>query len=516
MYAYGTVPVTVVAEDLFQVIDDRTRGLLDSRALFGYGRRRGWLVRRALLFADIVGLTLSFVAAQRVYGVRGYQDGSLTGFGEVVAFVALLPLWVLAAKTYGLYDKDEERTDHSTADDFSGIFHLVTVCTFVLYAISREMRWFDPQFGKLLLFWALAILSVPLCRVGARMYCRRQINYLQNTIIVGAGEVGQTVARKLLKHPEYGINLVGFVDADPTERGEGLEHLALLGERADLPDLIEVLDVERVVIAFSNDHHEEQLELIRNLNALGIQVDIVPRFFEVLHASIDFHTIEGLPVCSLPPARLSRSSWIIKRGLDITGAVMGLALLFPFLLVVAAVIKLDSKGPVFFRQTRIGEGRRAFRIWKFRSMTVDAEVRKGEVAHLNKHLLPGGDPRMFKIDGDPRVTRAGAWLRRTSIDELPQLMNVLRGEMSLVGPRPLILDEDRYVFAWGERRLDLRPGMTGLWQVLGRDGIAFEEMMRLDYRYVTSWSLMNDVKLIAQTVPLVAGLRPVLRSGIGL
>jgi exopolysaccharide biosynthesis polyprenyl glycosylphosphotransferase len=326
---------------------------------------------------------------------------------------------------------------------------------------------------------------------------------MQNTMIVGAGEVGQDIARRLLKHPEYGINLVGFVDADPMERIEGLEHLAVLGEQSELPELVRLLDVERVIIAFSNDPHEAHLDLIRELNALDVQVDIVPRLFEVLSPSIDFHTVEGVPVCSLRPLRLSRSSRLVKRLVDLLLSAIGLVLLIPLFLLIGIAIRVDSPGPVFFRQVRMGEAGRLFRIWKFRSMGVDADDRKHEFAHLNKHLAPGGDPRMFKIVGDPRVTRVGGWLRSTSFDELPQLINVLKGDMSLVGPRPLILDETRHVHSWASRRLDLRPGITGLWQVLGRDDIGFDEMIRLDYRYVTAWSLWTDLRLLLRTLPVL-------------
>jgi lipopolysaccharide/colanic/teichoic acid biosynthesis glycosyltransferase len=155
----------------------------------------------------------------------------------------------------------------------------------------------------------------------------------------------------------------------------------------------------------------------------------------------------------------------------------------------------------------MGCGGETFRIVKFRSMGTDAEDIKGELAHLNKHLRPGGDPRMFKIHYDPRITRVGAWLRRTSLDELPQLLNVVAGQMSLVGPRPLILDEDRHVQAWARRRLELKPGITGVWQVTGRDEIPFAEMTRLDYLYVTGWSLFGDIKLLARTVPILVGRR---------
>ena len=158
---------------------------------------------------------------------------------------------------------------------------------------------------------------------------------------------------------------------------------------------------------------------------------------------------------------------------------------------------------MLFRQTRRGRAEQVFRIFKFRTMTADAEARKYELSHLNMHLAPGGDPRMFKIPDDPRVTRIGGFLRRTRLDELPQLFNVLKGEMSLVGPRPIILAEDEHVAGWARRRLDLRPGITGLWQVLGASDIPFDEMTKLDYRYVTNWSLAEDLRLIMLTLPSI-------------
>jgi exopolysaccharide biosynthesis polyprenyl glycosylphosphotransferase len=234
-----------------------------------------------------------------------------------------------------------------------------------------------------------------------------------------------------------------------------------------------------------------------------VQVDIVPRFFDVLSPAVDIHSLEGVPLIGLRPPRLSRSSAILKRALDLGGASLGLLFLTPVFAVIALAVKFDSRGPVFFRQERMGRGDQKFRIYKFRTMAADADERKHEVAHLNRHASNGGDVRMFKIMRDPRVTRSGRFLRRFSLDELPQLINVLRGEMSLVGPRPLIQDEDVHVDDWGRRRLSLRPGMTGLWQVLGRSAIAFEEMVRFDYVYVTTWSLWNDCYLLLRTVPAV-------------
>jgi exopolysaccharide biosynthesis polyprenyl glycosylphosphotransferase len=482
--------------------DARTLEILGRRQSSAPLRRRGWLMRRMLLLSDLLGLTLAFAVAQLIYEAQTHA-GRVDVPTETILFACSLPLWVVMAKLYGLYDRDEERTDHSTADDVMGVFHLVTVGTWLLFAGSFLTHLASPQMPKVLAFWALSVVAIPTARSAARAYCRRQVDFLQNTIIIGAGDIGQLIARKLLKHPEYGLNLIGFVDAQPKERSDDLEHLTLLGDLADVPTLVELFDVERAIIAFSNDRTEDVVAVMRELNDLDVQVDIVPRFFDVVSAAVDLHSVEGLPLIGVRPPRLSRSSALLKRSLDVIGASIGLIVLAPVFAVAAVLIKLDSHGRVFFQQTRMGVGGKSFRIVKFRTMVADADDQKAEIAHLNKHARDGGDPRMFKIDDDPRVTRLGAVLRRFSIDELPQLWNVLRGEMSLVGPRPLILEEDAHVIDWAERRLDLKPGITGIWQVLGRDGIPFEEMVKLDYLYVTSWSLGGDIRLLLRTIPIV-------------
>ena len=467
--------------------------LLDGRAPTG-ARRRGWVIRRALAVADIAGLTLAFVVAEALIG------GGVTA-GHVLLFVATLPGWVVVAKLYGLYD-NEERTDHSTADEFVGVFHLVTIGAWILYAGAWLSDLWSPQLAELVFFWGLGIGLVIAGRASARAVCRQTVPYMQNTIIVGAGDVGQLVARKLLKHPEYGINLVGFVDAAPKQPRQDLEHLTLLGPPEDLSELVRSHDVERVVIAFSNESHEELLQLIRSLKGLSVQIDIVPRLFEIVGPGVEIHTVEGLPLVGLPQVKLSHSSRLLKRTLDLVLSGVVLVLLAPLFGLVALKIKLDSPGPVFFRQLRMGYGNTPFRMFKFRTMVVNADSRREEVAHLNMHAS-NGDARMLKVPDDPRITTFGRTLRRYSIDELPQLINVLIGDMSLVGPRPLPLDEDELVEDWGRHRLTLKPGMTGLWQVSGRSSIPFGEMLNLDYVYVSGWSLWGDLRLIARTIPAV-------------
>ncbi len=482
------------------VLDERTLARIEKRRA-GKLHPRGWVMRRALAGADVTGIVLAFAVTHLVFALDGVPVDRLSTGTEAFLFALSLPFWVVLGRLYGLYSGDEQRANHSAVDDFVGVFNMLTVGTWLLFAFAYVFKVATPGFSAPCLFWLLAVVLVVAARIVARSLCRRTDAYIQNTLIVGAGVVGQKVARKLLQHPEFGVNIIGFVDDHPRERGRGLGELTVLGATERLPELVHAYAIERVIIAFSRAGHDETLELIRGLTELGVWVDVVPRLFDVLGPQMRVHAAEGLPLLGLAPARLSRSSLFLKRTFDIVVSGFALVVIGPLLAAVALAIKIDSPGPAFFRQTRMGRDGE-FTILKLRTMSDDADARKGEVAHLNKHL--GGDERMFKVLDDPRVTRIGRLLRRFSLDELPQLVNVLRGEMSLVGPRPLILDEDSHIDGWARKRLDLKPGITGLWQVLGRDDIPFEEMISLDYRYVTSWSLSNDLKLIAQTIPVLA------------
>ena len=358
-------------------LDPRTLQILERRRTSAVRIRRGWLVRRMLVLADLVGLTLAFLAATFLFEMDGRSD-AVSSQVELLVFLVSLPAWVIVAKLYGLYDYDEERTDHSTADDLVGVLHLVTVGSWLLFAFAAVTHRADPGFARLLGFWLLAIVCITAGRAIARGIARKHLAYVQNTIIVGAGDVGQLVAKKLRKHPEYGLNLVGFVDGNPKERTENLTDIALLGGLEQLPQMVQILDVERVIVAFSNDSHEAMLDLIRSLKDLDIQIDLVPRFFEVIGTNVGIHTAEGLPLIGLPALRLSRSSLVMKRTMDLVLSITGLILLSPLFLAVAVWIKLDSRGPVFFRQLRMGSGDQTFEILKFRTMSTDADERKGE------------------------------------------------------------------------------------------------------------------------------------------
>ena len=258
------------------------------------------------------------------------------------------------------------------------------------------------------------------------------------------------------------------------------------------------------MLAASEAPHEKTLELVREVRRPDVHLSIVPNFYELFASNAAIEDIEGLPVVSLPSMSFSRTVKALKRSFDIVASGLGLLAISPILIASAIAIKLDSRGPVFFKQARHGRGGREFRIVKFRSMVVDAEAKRFEMAELNE--MEGGGP-LFKIHDDPRITRVGAFLRKWSIDELPQLWNVLRGEMSLVGPRPFVIHESEQITGWASRRLETTPGITGLWQVLGRNDIPFEEMVKLDYVYVTNWSLWWDIKILVQTLPTVLNRR---------
>jgi lipopolysaccharide/colanic/teichoic acid biosynthesis glycosyltransferase len=256
------------------------------------------------------------------------------------------------------------------------------------------------------------------------------------------------------------------------------------------------------VVAPGGVESNEMVDLVRVAKAAGARVTIMPRLFEAVGSSVVFEEVDGLTMLGVRRLGLSRSSVLVKRAFDLITTLIALLAVAPLFLTAMVAIKLDSHGPVFFRQTRVGRNGKAFRIWKFRSMVADAEAQRTALATLNE----AGDG-MFKLAADPRITRVGQILRKTSLDELPQLLNVIAGDMSLVGPRPLVVDEDALVKGLDRARLHLTPGMTGPWQTLGSTRVPMAEMVGIDYLYVANWSLWQDIKLILRTVPHVLARR---------
>jgi exopolysaccharide biosynthesis polyprenyl glycosylphosphotransferase len=277
-----------------------------------------------------------------------------------------------------------------------------------------------------------------------------------------------------------------------------------LGSTEDIGELIRRERVDRVFVAYSRDGHEQILDLVRAIRKQEVHVDLVPRLFEAVGTNVGIHTLEGLPLVGLPSSRISRSSRALKRGLDVLGSAIMLAFLAPVMLVIAYLIRRDSPGPVFFRQTRLGLDLSEFTLLKFRTMhegTDEAPHRQYIKQIMTSDALPGSN-NLYKLERGDSITRVGRWLRKTSLDELPQLINVLRGDMSLVGPRPLIPYELELFSPHHFERFLVPAGLTGLWQVEARAHSTFGEALDLDVAYARGWSLGLDLRLVLKT-PLV-------------
>jgi exopolysaccharide biosynthesis polyprenyl glycosylphosphotransferase len=448
-------------------------------------------LRRLLATGDALAVALALSVALVI------PAGPLAGH-RIVWGLAAVPLIMMLFKLYGLYDGDVKRISYSTVDDIPRLFHATVIGSLIVWVYSRYSPLQRLNFAEILSFGVTVMLLVTAVRFALRSIAGRVIG-VERALLVGSGGLGRTLVSKLAAHPEYRLSVIGQlspIEASPAGVTAGLPALGTLEQ---LEAVAAHHDVTRVVVS-PGDLDEGELErILRDCRALSLKVSVLPRLADMLGPAVEIDDVEGVTVLGLNPPWLPRSSRAIKRGMDLVIATPLLVVLAPFLVVVAIAIKLDSRGPVFFVQERVGRANRHFRLFKLRTMGADAEQRRSEL------IAQSTDPGWLKLEHDPRVTRVGHWLRRLSLDELPQLWNVVRGEMSLVGPRPLIPAEDEHVQGWARGRLDLTPGITGYWQVLGRTRIPFEEMVKLDYLYVMNWSLWEDVRLMLRTVPIMVG-----------
>jgi exopolysaccharide biosynthesis polyprenyl glycosylphosphotransferase len=456
-----------------------------------YGRR-DWFLRRLLAVSDAACLAAALVLAMAVAGgTRGHSWREYMLYG-----LATLPAWVVLFKMYGLYDRDAKRLSHSTLDDLPSLFHALLLGCLLTWCYFVALAPFKLVFATILLFGVLAMAIVLGGRVLTRASFLRLISP-ERVLLIGTGDTSGALIEKMRAKASLRLEPIGMVSCDPGgAQALGLPQLGCL-ENVDLPNLMVEHRVGRVVVADAEVGGEQLLEVLRDCKNFSVKVSLLPATFSALGPSVEVDDLQGVTVLGINPSVLSRSSRIAKRGLDLIGAGLLSIVAFPLIAALAVAIKLDSRGPVFFRQERIGRGGRRFRLVKLRTMVADAEAQRDGLLTHSK------DPGWLHLDHDPRITRLGRLLRLASLDELPQLWNVLKGDMSLVGPRPLVAEEDRMVDDWARGRLDLTPGITGLWQVLGRTSIPFEEMVKLDYLYVTNWSLWGDIRLILRTLPVV-------------
>jgi exopolysaccharide biosynthesis polyprenyl glycosylphosphotransferase len=479
---------SVPARDLPRVVVQRTPILGVMPSL------RDAVFRRLLAVADLA-------SAAGGLAVIGYA----TGRGIATVSLLTLPLIVLIAKVGGRYDHDEMVLRKSTLDETPGLLLLAgaysLAWSFVAFLASLHL---DLGGAGVVLMWAATSFFLVLSRASARTLAQLS-TAPERVLIVGDSRARNRLAQSLACDPGAHIDVVGFLPLEDERRTkadwgpESRRQRSLTFDNLD--EVVEELLVDRVFLIPTTADSELMLEAVRRTSALGVKVSIVPRLLEVVGSAVEFDTVGGVTVLGVRRPGLTRSSRAVKRSMDIVGASFGLFLLSPIFAVVALAIKLNSHGPVFFRQLRVGRDGRPFKMTKFRSMVDGAEAQRQALDALNE------TDGLFKLSADPRVTRVGKFLRRTSLDELPQLINVVTGHMSLVGPRPLVVDEDRLVEGRHRDRLSLAPGMTGPWQVLGPTRPPLSEMVKTDYLYATSWSMWTDIKILVRTLSHVTSRR---------
>lgn len=464
---------------------------VESRQAARRSRPRGLF---ALLAADFTAAAIALLIGPTVASL-------LLGRWTVPVYGRLIyaPVYLVVMSCYGLYRRGRRRLVGSSFPDITHIAHAIIVASVLSLVAENALRRVStaPELDawEAAVTGLFALVAVTQTRGVARWVVRRTRKERRSrALIVGSGVVAKRVMLRLDSIDE--LEIVGWVDDDLfAGQGTDMGDLARLGGLGELAEVVRANEVDHVVVAFSPAAGSTLAGLLRELSDEA-RISIVPRLFDLLSVRSHIDDLRGLPVVDVAPPSLGPADRFAKRAVDLVASVSCLVVLVPVITAIAIAIKLTSPGPVLFSQERCGRHRKVFRIHKFRTMYVGSDSLKAE----NPSDMEGP---LFKIRRDPRVTPVGAFLRRTSLDELPQLFNVVKGQMSLVGPRPFVPGESNEIVGWAARRYDVRPGMTGLWQVSGRSDLPFEELCRLDYSYVASWSLWWDLHILWQTPGMV-------------
>ncbi len=424
--------------------------------------------------------------------------------GNALLCGLLLLVWHASFKVYGLYLSVRLG---SLVELLSRVFKAIGVSSLLLFAVANVGGWDTLNVRTTLSFLVLALVLVGGYRSFVVVFSRRMRMRGVNSkvlLVLGGGKRGEKFIRTVNQRPELGYRIIGYLDSDPPYAGRALCGVPYLGGFDDLDVLLEEDVIDEAVIALPIKSQYNRIKFaISRLEEQGLITHVISDFFPHHLARIKPQEFQGLPILSLQSAPAFHWRTELKRYMDIAGSALLLFLCLPLFGLVALLIRLDSKGPVFFLQERMGYNKRRFRLIKFRSMVSDAEALQDAVEDQNEKSGP-----IFKIRNDPRITRVGRFLRRSSLDELPQLINVLIGDMSLVGPRPLsIRDASRVEESWQKRRFSVKPGMTCLWQISGRSNLSFDEWIELDLKYIDSWSLNLDWWILLKTIPAVLTAR---------
>jgi exopolysaccharide biosynthesis polyprenyl glycosylphosphotransferase len=506
---------------------EKARQLLDARAVRVPGRAPRWIVptvKVLLVAADALAAALSFIVA---FTVRQGADAfnSKWGWSEQFAPYGAMLILVIVIRllTLRYVDLYRIRGEFSFVDDGLRVFKataigsLLIVATAFLYRGGFAFRSFSYARGVFIVDFLFAYVSIGAIRFVMRaaqtIVRRREINLIP-TLVVGRGTEAALFIKEMRERPALGYRVIGVVDIKPVERrdAETYEGVPVVSTLEGLPEAIRDSGANEVIIADPDVNADALFDvMIRCGRRRGVEFRIAPSLFNCLPRKTEIDQIGVLPMIRLFREPLSSGSRLLKRTFDILISAASITFLFPIWLLIALLIKLDSKGPIFYTQERVGMDGRLFLVFKFRTMKAGADSethRQYQKAFIEgraeANLGDGGKPT-YKLLADPRITRVGKLLRRTSLDEVPQLLNVLMGDMSVVGPRPPIPYEVEAYELWHRKRLDMKPGLTGLWQVSGRNRLPFEEMVRLDLFYIENWSLLLDLKIILRTGLVMIG-----------
>lgn len=459
------------------------------------GRVPGWVV-----LLDIVAIIVAFLAGYWVrYDLRWFLDVAYDA--PLSAYLPFLILYVILTPVFFVVDGVYRTWPRSWMDQVYRITNATAKVTVLMLAVTFIFR---PRYYSRAMLIEVGLLTIGLLALvrGAEgiaiAYLRRRGVGIKRAVIVGAGEIGRTVMRTIVARPDLGYRVVGFVDDNPDKGYTDIGRFKALGPLDNLPAILDEERPDEVIITLPWMYHRKIMGIVRECERRNARARIVPDLFQMSLTQVNVEDLGGVPLIGVRTVSISKGALLVKRLIDVTVAAVGLLLCAPLFLLIALAIRLDSPGPIIFRQTRVGLRGRHFEMYKFRSMHVGAEEQQDMLAEFNE-----ADGPIFKIRDDPRLTRVGRILRRLSLDELPQLVNVLRGEMSLVGPRPPIPAEVEKYQEWHKKRLEAPPGMTGLWQVSGRSRLSFDEMVLLDIYYIENWSLWLDFKILMRTIPKV-------------
>ncbi|MDA8233297.1 MAG: sugar transferase [Clostridia bacterium] len=388
----------------------------------------------------------------------------------------------------------------ASLDKFIKVFEAVSYATII--AMGTTFAFKIPFFSRFVFFayWSGAILTLWIWRMVVRYIVTvltRRGYFTKRLLIIGAGRMGQRVIDELSGKPALGYEIVGLIDDDPQKKDWTYQGVPVLGRNEEVEQLVNSHNIEELLITIPSERNLIS-QIIAKTRRYNVQIRVIPEMYDVILGGVEVGQLGPIPYMEMLKTPMRGWQVAVKRVIDIVASALGLVLLAPLFALVAVAIMVDNPGPVIFKQKRVGKNGRIFDFYKFRSMVVNAEELREELAAANE-----ADGPVFKIKHDPRVTRVGAFIRKYSIDELPQLFNVLKGDMSLVGPRPPLTSEVEEYGDWEWRRLEVTPGLTCIWQVSGRSNISFDKWIELDIYYIENWSLWLDIRILLQTIPVV-------------